>query len=56
MFRDDPTADEPDLPEYRMSREDEEFFRLKSGAGSETGDEFDRNVVVTSSVFISQKF
>lgn len=56
VFRDDPTADEPALPEYRISREDEEFFRLKSGAGSETVDEFDRNVVVTSTVFISLNF
>ena len=47
------------MPEYRIDAdpEEQEIFCVKSGlAGTEGGTEFDRNLVVTSVVFISLAF
>ena len=55
----DPIPGESVMPEYRIDDdlEEEEIFFVKSGlAGTEGGTEFDRNVVVTSVVFISLAF
>ena len=55
----DPIPGESVMPEYRIDAdpEEEEIFCVKSGlAGTEGGTEFDRNLVVTSVVFISLAF
>lgn len=55
----DPIPGESVMPEYRMDAdpEEQEIFCVKSGlAGTEGGTEFDRNLVVTSVVFISLAF
>ena len=55
----DPIPGESVMPEYRIDAdpEEQEIFCVKSGlAGTEGGTEFDRNLVVTSVVFISLAF
>ena len=59
VSRTEPIPGESVRPEYRIqnhTKKEEEFLLVKSGAGTETAAEFERNVVVTSVVFFSLNF